>query len=670
MLRITKTLLIAVLLMAAGVSAGEIHQAASTGDLEAVRTLLDNHPDFLNAPDDAGALPIHAAARAGHLEIVKLLLDRGVEVDVPDREATTPLGVACLGGQLEVARLLIDKGANVMAVDQGGLTPLLWAVQGRNAELVAILLEKGASLQDVNGRGSNVLHLACFAGDQAMAELLLARGMEINGANSGGYTPVLLACLSGNVDLVRALMERGADITRRSSQDETAMHLAARRGNIEMVDLLLNLGLDVNVTCEGSITPMAYATQGQPEMIRWLLAHGASPDPINDSAVAPLMWATYAGDTTVIRALIEGGAKVDCRHVGGDTPLQSVVNSGNLELARILLQAGAEPNLVEHRCGKTPLHMAALLGQTAMAELLISHGAELDPVDNLNKTPLQYAAQYAHRPVVTFLEESGANTSGVVENYGPPSELTETPPEGEAVVRYLCHSGWSVRTAHHFLIFDYNEMSGRPDEPCLANGFIVPEEIKDLPVTVFSTHEHGDHYDTVIFNWREKVPDITYVLGHQPTDQTGYEHIAPRDSRMIGDIKVTTINSTDAGVGYVVEVDGLTIFHAGDHSSGTVDLPEPFRTEIAFIADNCPRPDLAFLPISGCSLGTPESVKAGAYYTIDRLKPRVVFPQHRGNSEYDLAQFEQEARERGVTTPIRAAGHRGDVFDIGPSIGI
>jgi L-ascorbate metabolism protein UlaG (beta-lactamase superfamily) len=249
-------------------------------------------------------------------------------------------------------------------------------------------------------------------------------------------------------------------------------------------------------------------------------------------------------------------------------------------------------------------------------------------------------------------------------------ELTGSPSEGEALVRYLGHSGWSVRTARHFLVFDYHEMSGRPDEPCLANGFVVPEEIKSLPVTVFSTHEHRDHYDTLIFGWRESVPNITYVLGHQPADQTGYEYIPPRESRMIGDMKVTTIHSTDAGVGYIVEVDGLTIFHAGDHSAGTVDLPEPFRTEIDFIGDNCPRPDLAFLPISGCSLGTPESVKAGAYYIIDNLHPRVVFPQHRGNAEYDLALFEQEARERGVTTPVRAAGHRGDVFDIGPSVGI
>lgn len=670
MIRAVLTIIAAMLLPAAVLTAAPIHEACTNGDIQTVRTLLDSDPELLDAPDSLGGLPIHAASRHGHLEIVKLLLERGAEVDVPDREATTPLSLAGLGGQFEVAEYLIEQGADLRATDAAGSTPLLWSVQGGNLDLVKLLLEKGASLEERSRRGSGALHYACIGGQPAIVQYLLEKGMNINEPNAGGYTPLFFACLASRYDLIPFLVDHGADIDARGREGGTLLHMAAGRGDTVLAAILIELGLDVNSTTDYGVTPLGNACREQPAMVRWLLAHGANPDPADDSSPAPLIWTIYGGDTATIRIFLDGGANVNCREPNGATPLLVCARQGKSNIARILLEAGADPKMGGDRYGRSPLHLAALAGQSEMVRLLLSHDADPNAVDSLGNTPLNYAAQYGHRPVAELLIESGADTEGIPANYGPPPELAEAPPEGEAMVRYLGHSGWSVRTAKHLLIFDYHEMNGRPDRPSLLNGFVSPDEIKSLPVTVFSTHEHGDHYDTTIFTWRDRVENIEYVLGHRPADRTGYEYIEPRQTKTLGDMQVTTIKSTDAGVGYVVQVDGLTIFHAGDHSSGTIEIPEEYSAEIDFIAETLPAPDLAFMPISGCSLGTPESVKAGVYYAVDKLHPRVLFPQHMGNNEYALAEFEQEARERGVTTAMCCAGNRGDLFEVGPDIGI
>ena len=139
----------------------------------------------------------------------------------------------------------------------------------------------------------------------------------------------------------------------------------------------------------------------------------------------------------------------------------------------------------------------------------------------------------------------------------------------------------------------------------------------------------------------------------------------PRQTQEISGVRVTTIHSTDAGVGYLVEVDGLTIYDAGDHSAGTVDLPEEFRSEIDFLAERRPQVDMAFMPISGCSLGTPESVQEGYIYTLGKLHPKVSFPQHSMNAEHRYVEFKETAAQRDLTDSIVCATFRGDMFTYG-----
>jgi L-ascorbate metabolism protein UlaG (beta-lactamase superfamily) len=90
--------------------------------------------------------------------------------------------------------------------------------------------------------------------------------------------------------------------------------------------------------------------------------------------------------------------------------------------------------------------------------------------------------------------------------------LEKPPKMGNAEMWYLGHCGWAIRTKNHLMIFDYFPNRTNPTEPSLANGRINPEELKNLNVEVFVTHDHRDHYDSSIYFWQPTVKDMTYIL--------------------------------------------------------------------------------------------------------------------------------------------------------------
>ena len=57
--------------------------------------------------------------------------------------------------------------------------------------------------------------------------------------------------------------------------------------------------------------------------------------------------------------------------------------------------------------------------------------------------------------------------------------------------------------------------------------------------------------------------------------------VEARKSKKIDDMEILTISSTDAGVGFLIKVDGLVIFHAGDHVHWGGDM-DPFAKEIDY----------------------------------------------------------------------------------------
>ena len=161
-------------------------------------------------------------------------------------------------------------------------------------------------------------------------------------------------------------------------------------------------------------------------------------------------------------------------------------SKGKVQVAALLLAAGARVDRQDKDSRRSPLHVAAAKGYGKICALLLEKGADANSPDKDGRTPLYYADRYQQKGISALLKGKGAKPAEK-EKFSVRPWLTEPLADGQAVVWYLGHSGWAVKTRNHLLIFDYWKQDAAPDEPGLANGTINPEELKDLDVTVFAS---------------------------------------------------------------------------------------------------------------------------------------------------------------------------------------
>lgn len=245
------------------------------------------------------------------------------------------------------------------------------------------------------------------------------------------------------------------------------------------------------------------------------------------------------------------------------------------------------------------------------------------------------------------------------------SPLNEVLKEGEASVWYLGHSGWAVKTKNHLLIFDYSPMGSKSTELSISNGYVIPSEIKDQNVFVFVSHAHADHYDPEILDWENSIENITYIFGWKLREhlKSKIYIVEPRENKRVGGLEILSIYHEFDGIpesAFLLKVDGLVIFHSGDHGSTGEVLNPVFKDNIDFLAKNANGIDIAFISQFGSKKG--DAVNRGDLYTIEKLKPRVTFPMHRGGGERLYKKFAQEATENGAKTKFYCAEKRGDRY--------
>src|SRR4051794_17193554 len=124
-----------------------LHEAAATGRLARLTTLLDAAPERVNTWSPDGFQPLGLAAFFGQSDAVDLLLARGAEVDTPARHqfGVTPLHSALASPRPQVARTLVAAGANVNKPQPSGATPLHSAAYIGSLDLTEFLLSNGAN---------------------------------------------------------------------------------------------------------------------------------------------------------------------------------------------------------------------------------------------------------------------------------------------------------------------------------------------------------------------------------------------------------------------------------------------------------------------------------------------------------------------------------------------
>ena len=121
-------------------------------------------------------------------------------------------------------------------------------------------------------------------------------------------------------------------------------------------------------------------------------------------------------------------------------------------------------------------------------------------------------------------------------------------------VTYLGHSGFLLEMEDALFLFDYYQGS-------------LPEMDPEKTLFVFVSHVHYDHYNPDILKLRRQRQNIWYLFSDDvpmPDEQKQVIRLSPEEERRVNGIRVRTLPSTDEGVAFWIEYQGIVIYHAGD----------------------------------------------------------------------------------------------------------
>jgi len=233
-------------------------------------------------------------------------------------------------------------------------------------------------------------------------------------------------------------------------------------------------------------------------------------------------------------------------------------------------------------------------------------------------------------------------------------------------VWYLYHSGFAVQTDGHFLIFDY--WRDTPKGAGLDRGVIDPVALKDKNVIVFVSHGHPDHFNRKVLTWKPAITELRFILSDDIRAYDGANMVGSGRELDFPDFSIKTLASNDEGVAFIVSVDGLRIFHAGDlnwwHWEGEPEedndgMASSYKSEIDKLA-GAPV-DLAFIPVD-------PRLEMQYAWAIDHLMRTVnvkyVVPMHFGNDTSIVARLLADPVSQGYRDRILGLTKRGEMREL------
>lgn len=228
---------------------------------------------------------------------------------------------------------------------------------------------------------------------------------------------------------------------------------------------------------------------------------------------------------------------------------------------------------------------------------------------------------------------------------------------------FLGHSGFLIELPSVTLLFDWWKGALPPLRP-------------GIPLLVFASHRHEDHFNPAIFRLDSGGQNVRFVLGHDirlnarnlsrwdvspETAEKCLTLAGNRTAEPLPGVTAEALRSTDAGAAFLVSADGRSVFHAGDlnwwHWSG--EEPAWNRNmEVNFKRYAEPlrgrRIDLAMLPLDP-RLG--DDGFLGPRYFLELADIRRFLPMHQwGDFAFTRRFLERWPAFSGQTIPITQDG--------------
>lgn len=236
-------------------------------------------------------------------------------------------------------------------------------------------------------------------------------------------------------------------------------------------------------------------------------------------------------------------------------------------------------------------------------------------------------------------------------------------------ITYIYHSCFSIELENTVLIFDYYKGE-------------IPEFDINKNIYVFSSHKHHDHFSLDVFTAFDKYPNVKYILsndiklngkylrnnGVNPKVKEQIINVQANKTYQLEDIEIETLKSTDIGVAFLIQAEGINIYHAGDlnwwHWSGETDefnmkMKNRFKTQMDMIKDRSF--DIAFLPVDSRQ---EDCFWWGFDYFMQNTKTSIAFPMHFWEVYSVIDRIEEIASNQGYRNRIYRVEREGQIWEI------
>jgi ankyrin repeat protein len=262
-----------------------LHVAASKGNIEAVKALLDRGADP-NAglsggnPNAKGRTPLHEAACAGSVPVIALLLQRGADPFVRDVHNQTPVSCAEMRGKRAAASMRKAIAQSPRAKELS----IHAAVRAGLIDRVRALLNGGTSVDARDDSGRTPLHHAILSDQEMLVGLLIARGADVNARDEVGNYPLMM--LHDTPEIARLLLAAGANPNADWGEGGTVFHYLVAFKRVEVLQALLDFGADIKATSADGRGVRDYMKTNTPTVRAFLRERmGVTPTPA-DAAIA------------------------------------------------------------------------------------------------------------------------------------------------------------------------------------------------------------------------------------------------------------------------------------------------------------------------------------------------------------------------------------------------